>query len=131
VKFNVKVFAAVTFGLLATSAFAQQPGLLRCEDGKGGVSYVEKFCPEGYKGVKDVRSATKTEVEMDADLKKSAAKKPQLTEAQARRCVGRKSELEAMKKRLTSMEVGPKYDEFAKRVQSTETKYEAECKRAS
>ncbi|MFM2400038.1 MAG: hypothetical protein RL341_2195 [Pseudomonadota bacterium] len=130
-NFSVKVFATVMFGLLATSAFAQQTGLLRCEDGKGGVSYVEKFCPEGYKGVKDVRSRTKTEVEMDSDLNKSAPKKPQLTEAQARRCVGRKSELEAMKKRLTGMEVGPKYDEFAKRVQNTEAKYEAECKRAS
>ncbi|MGL4574946.1 MAG: hypothetical protein ACRCV9_09170 [Burkholderiaceae bacterium] len=130
-KLNVKLFAPVMFGLLATSAFAQQPGLLRCEDGKGGVSYVEKFCPEGYKGVKDVRSRTKSEVEMNAELNNSCPLKPQLTEAQARRCVSRKSELEAMKKRLTNMEVGPKYDEFAKRVQNTETKYEAECKRAS
>jgi hypothetical protein len=125
----VKIAVLLTLGLLAFTASAQQPGLLRCEDGKGGVTYVEKFCPEGFKGVKDVRSATKTEVEMEADLSKPAAKKAQLTEGQARQCVRRKSELEAMKKRLTSMEVGAKYDEFAKRVDTTEQKYNADCKR--
>jgi hypothetical protein len=124
----VKIAVLLTLGLLAGNVFAQQPGLLRCEDGKGGVTYVEKFCPDGFKGVKDIRTATKTEAEMEADLSKPAAKKT-VTEGQARQCVRRKSELESMKKRLTSMEVGPKYDEFAKRVEKTEQQYQADCKR--
>jgi hypothetical protein len=123
----MKVAVLLTLSVLSANTWAQQVGLLRCEDGKGGVQYVEKFCPDGYKGVKDIRSRTKTEAEMEADLSKPGAKKT-LTEGQARRCVSRKSEVEAMKKRLTAMEGGPKYDAFAKRVETTEQQYLTECK---
>jgi hypothetical protein len=131
---TLKLLCITLLSFGASAAWAQEIGLLRCEDGKGGVTYVEKFCPEGFKGVKDVRRPiTKTEVEMENDFSKKVVapaevKKP-LTEGQARACVGRRSELEAARKRLTSMEGKPKYDDFAKRVQKMEEKYEADCRR--
>jgi hypothetical protein len=129
----LKLLCITLLGIGSNAVYAQEIGLLRCEDGKGGVTYVEKFCPEGFKGVKDVRRpVTKTEVEMETEFAKTAAKpdvKKPLTEGQARACVSRRGDLEAARKRLNSMEGQSKYDEFAKRVQKMEEKYESDCKR--
>jgi hypothetical protein len=131
----MKAYVALALLAVCTAASAQTGGLLRCEDGKGAVQYVEKFCPDGFKGVKDVRRPeAKTELEQELanlspeDKTKRAGKRP-LTEGQARQCVGRKNELAAMKKRLNAMETGAQYDKFAQRVQKTEEKYESDCKR--